>query len=209
MRLRPALLLAALAALCAVPAAAARDLPVGSQRISATRRVVAHGTCTLAPTAATYVDQAKKNTNFGSDATVQVSGTTGGARYAFLRFDPSACSFPSGSVLDRAQLVLTVAVAPSASRTFKLYRAGGSWTESGLKWSNQPTVGASLSSAPVGPGATTTSFPVLTEVASLLAGGANDGWQVRDSASTSATVVASYWSDDAGTAPALVIDYAF
>src|SRR5438067_2180690 len=99
--LLPLALLALATALVAAGLAAAAQagpLPVTSQRISATQRDVQHGTCTLAPTAATYVDQAKKSSNFGSDATIQVSGTSNAARYAFVKFDPSACGFPSGYV---------------------------------------------------------------------------------------------------------------
>lgn len=198
---------AALAAACA-GAADAAPLPVGSQKLAVSQRLVRHGSCTLSPTADTYVDQAHPLTNHGSAATLSVSVTKKAARYAFVRFDPSACGFPAGYAVDVARLTVTVASAPSSSRTLKLFRAGGAWGESSLEWTNQPTVGSSITSAGVGSGSGSTTFSVTSEVAAILAGTANDGWQLRDSATTSSTV--GYWSAEAGaTGPSLAIDYAY
>jgi hypothetical protein len=206
------LLLLALVALTAVGAtvAYAASLTVGSQRISASTRTVGHGTCTLEPVADTYTDRSRPSTSFGSATTLQVSGRTSNERYAFVRFDLLSCNAPAGATVDEATLTLTVASAPSSTRTLKLYRAGGSWGES-TRWNNQPAAGASVTSSTVGPSSTTTTFQITDELEAIASGNAPlEGWQIRDSAATTSNIVASYRSEEAsGAAPTLVVHYAY
>jgi hypothetical protein len=208
--LRPARILIVLAALTAagLSVAYAASLGVSSQRLAAAERKVSHATCTLTPVADAYTSESQATTSFGGAAWLAVSGTTGARRHAFLRFDLGACSFPAGSAVDAAKLTLDVVAAPSSSRTFKLWRAGASWSESTIRWSNQPASGPSVTSTTVAPGATSTSFPVTADVIAYLAGTANHGWQITDANATSSSIVGVYWSDEGATKPQLTVDYA-
>jgi hypothetical protein len=209
--LRPRLILAVLVALTAagLGIAYASTLGVSSQPLAAAERKVSHGSCTLNPSADSFTDESHDTSNYGSLPALSVSGTKKARHYAFVRFDLAACSFPSGYAVDDAKLTLSVVSAPSSTRTLNLWRAGGSWSESAIRWSNQPSSGASVTSASIGPGDATTSFWVTADVIAYLGGPTDNGWQVTDANSTNSSISANYSSDEGGTRPVLLIDYAY
>jgi hypothetical protein len=199
-------LLAALTAL-GLTVASASSLGVSSQQLASGQKLVSHGTCTLRATADTTIDRSNRSANYGSATQLGVSAANNAQLYAFVRFNPSTCSFPSGYVLDSARLVLSVTTPPAGTRTFKLWRAGGSWSESTLTWNNQPAVGASVTSATIAPSSSSTTFFVTDEAIAILGGTTNNGWQIRDSAT--ANDGAGYSSDEGSAPPTLVLDYAY
>jgi uncharacterized repeat protein (TIGR01451 family) len=67
---------------------------------------------------------------------------------SFIRFDTSA--MPAGTSIGRATLYLYLNSSydfPDRSRTLMVYRVTSSWTESGLTWNTQPSIGEAYGSA--------------------------------------------------------------
>jgi hypothetical protein len=89
-----------------------------------------------------------------------------------------------------ATLKLYLATAPSASRTYQVFRTAASWGESTLTWNNQPSVaGSATASASTGTSSDVTlSFDVTADVRAFVAGSdTNTGWRLNDGSETSAT----------------------
>ena len=168
--------------------------------------------CTLTPVADSYVDAAplSAGSNFGTAVTLSVRSSSLGDRRAFVRFDLSQCpEFPNARVT--AATLYLLATSAAAGRTYDLHRVTAAWGETSITSSNQPAVaGAASSSAAtaVGP----MSWPVTSDVASFVAGGAtNFGWRIRDRTEGSLVAQTStFGSQEDGTPaqrPRLEIDY--
>jgi hypothetical protein len=173
----------------------------------------------------TWADENAKTSNKASGATLQVASKSGGNNRAYLRFDLTRCSptIAGTATVKKATLRLSLAGAPSANRTYTINRVTGPcpeaaatcWTETGLTWNNQPTVAASATSTL---NLTSSSalqyyaFDVTADAAGLVAGTANYGWRIADSAEGAATAVTMTFKSKDGTsnaaaAPQLVIVY--
>jgi hypothetical protein len=100
---------------------------------------------TLYPIADSYVFNNNPNTNYGTAGTLVVRYNSGGQHEnetAFLKFDLSV--LPEGAVITQAYLHLLKSGAGTPN--FDAYAvADDSWTETGITFNNQPTVGASKS----------------------------------------------------------------
>lgn len=170
-------------------------------------------TCTLsAATADSYVNQAAVNANFGTATTLDVRSFSANRR-TFVRFDLAPCSIPASSLITAASLRLFLYSAPAASRTYEARRVMGSWTETGITWSNQPSASSTVTSS-VATGTTsnvTLAWTVTADVQAFVDGTSNFGWRVSDQTEGSSPArLGRFRSDEYGTAsqrPVLDIAY--
>jgi hypothetical protein len=178
-------------------------------------------TCTVTPSADSYVDQAtlQQGSNFGTVTTLQVESSLLVAvptnKRSFVKFDLSSCSNLAGAAVQSATLSVYLSTAPNQSRTWNIGRVTGAWTESGagaITWSNQP---ASTSSTSVTTGTTsnvTLSATVTSDVQSFVSGTlTNNGWLFSDSVEDSSTARNGQFRSrevaSAGQRPSLVVNY--
>jgi hypothetical protein len=176
-------------------------------------------TCTLTPSADSYVDQAtlQQGTNFGTVTPLQVEssqtlGLVSTNKRSLVMFDLASCSIPAAAAVQSATLSVFLSLAPTQNRTWNINRVTGAWTEGGITWSNQP---ASTSSTSVTTGTTsnvTLQATVTSNVQSFVSGSlTNNGWQFSDSVEDSATVRnGQFRSREFGTVaqrPTLVVNY--
>jgi hypothetical protein len=160
------------------PTATATNTPVPPTATStATPVQVNCGTqLTLTANADAWIDQNSSGNNYGSDSILKVQAKSGNNFRALVRF-PMPTSVPQGCVIQSATLRLYSA-SWSSNRTLQALRINASWTESGVKWSNQP--------ATTGTAATTTSgsgyrqWSVTALVQTMYDTGANNGFLIRD-----------------------------
>lgn len=177
-------------------------------------------TCTQTSSADTYGDELYSGTNYGTAASAYVSSadllTLGlGNRRTFVSFDLSACGIPSNADVRSASLRLHLADAPGSSRTYLVNRVTGSWGETTLTWSNQPSV-SSTATASASTGTTdgvTQQWDVSADVSAFVAGTAtNHGWRVSDSSESALLLsyTGRFSTKEAATAshhPQLVVTY--
>jgi hypothetical protein len=176
-------------------------------------------TCTLTPSADSYVDQAttQQNTNFGGVTPVQVESSRNVAlistnKRSFVTFNLASCSIPAAAAVQSATLSVFLSQAPNQNRTWNINRVTAAWTENVITWSNQP---ASTGSTSVSTGTTsnvTLLATVTSDVQSFVSGSlTNNGWRFADSVEDSATVRnGRFRSREFGTVaqrPTLVVNY--
>ena len=102
----------------------------------------------LTPLADSYANQGAPSTNYGSDSTLSVRGSSGATSY--LRFALPAA--PTGKTLTKAVLRLRTqdsSIAGSAE-SHKVTLASSQWTETGLTWNNRPALWNALGTIPAG-----------------------------------------------------------
>jgi hypothetical protein len=221
--LRWLLLVAVLVAVVAtsVGFAAALAITPNSLTVHTAASNVPVSTCTLTSSADSHVEE-DDNSNFGSATALDVRSyqttvlvlTTTRNRRAFVKFDLSSCSIPTNAAVRTATLSIFLSAAPNQNRTWNIRRVTGSWTETGVTWSNQPAT-AVTNSATVATGTTsnvTLQANVLTDVAAFVAGTqTNNGWRFSDSVENSSTErLGQFRSREHGTAsqrPSLVVTY--
>ena len=87
-------------------------------------------------TADSYVNQALPGTNYGTATTMYIQAKTKTAKRALAQFDLS--SIPSGSTINSATLEL-YAASIVGTTTLNVHRITGTWTETGVTWTNQPS----------------------------------------------------------------------
>lgn len=166
-------------------------------------QALAAGAATLlAPAADAYVrDGSYTSTNFGADTSLVVkrTGTVDNSynRIAYLRFDLSGVTRP----VQRAVLWVYGATADSAGTQTGLgiWRVDSdTWTESGLTWSNRPTlVGGSLGGGEISTRADWVGLDVTSAVAAAAPAAGGDGraslaiWQAQEAAPGLAVVLHS------------------
>ena len=112
-------------------------------------------------TADSYVNQGSAGTNYGSGATMSVQSRLSQAQRTLVMFDLSA--IPENSVINSATLELYASSAPTTGLTLNVHRITGTWTESGVTWTNQPAYNSTVDSS--------------------LAGGTAAGWKIWNIAS--------------------------
>ncbi len=174
-------------------------------------------TCTLTPSADSYVDQAtfQQNTNFGGVTPVQVESSqtlVPTNKRSFVKFDLASCSIPVAAAVQSATLSVFLSSAPNQNRTWNINRVTAAWTESVITWSNQP---ASTGSTSVTTGTTsnvTLQATVTSNVQSFVSGSlTNNGWRFSDSVEDSSTARnGQFRSREFGTVsqrPTLVVNY--
>lgn len=200
---------------------------VTSQKLGAFQACVLSGYPAASTVVAdTYADAGSKKKNFGGDPSVQVSGQSGSAQLAFLRFDINKCSpaIAKTAVVKKATLRLFITAQADSNRTYNAYKVvtpcnegTACWTEAGLKDSNKPSIaGTATASVTINTGSANNNryyeWDVTNDVKAFVAGTAsNYGWEVADSAVDSSATAAKFTAKDAASGPqlpALVVVYA-
>jgi hypothetical protein len=209
---------AAAVALVASGTALAAVLGVSSESLTnwTSASGVPVSTCTLTASADSYVNQdtLSQGTNYGAATTVQVESSRAllvdTNKRGFVKFDVASCSIPSGAYVSLATLSVFLSTAPSLSRTWNIDRVTGSWTESGITWSNQPPATGSTSVTTGTTANVTLQAPVTSDVAGFVSGSAtNNGWRFSDSLEGSVSVQNGQFNprEAASNPPTLVIRY--
>ncbi len=199
---------------------AAASLGITSSNLTTATIVAAVpiSTCTLTPSADSYVDQAtlQQGSNFGGTTPLQVeSSRTMGLvsnKRSFVKFDLSSCSIPAAAAVQSATLSVFLSGAPTQNRTWNINRVTAAWTENVITWSNQPTSTASTSVVTGTTSNVTLQATVTSDVQSFVSGGlTNNGWRFSDSVEGSATVRnGQFRSREFGAVterPSLVVNY--
>jgi hyaluronate lyase len=209
-------LVIAVISLATAGAAVAASITLTSAHLTTFAKVYGSPTtCTLGPSADTYVFQLLASNNFGTATTLDVASTTAFVKQTFIRFDLSGCSppIPTGAIVQSAALKLTVSALAASTRTYVLKNAAASWSETTLTWSNAPAVAATATASAtvtVGTAAgTVVQWSVVSDVQSFVTAAAtNNGWRLGDSAEGSGISTLSFGSREAATGrPQLVITY--
>jgi hypothetical protein len=133
-------------------------------------------TVTVNAAADSWVLQDAASSNNGSDSNLKVDGKSGANARLLVRFNLP--SIPQGCQLQSATLRL-FASGYKTGRTLDAYALAGSWTESGVTWSNQPAPAGTAAST--GSGSNWRQWTVTSQVSGMYApGGVNNGFMVRD-----------------------------
>jgi hypothetical protein len=200
----------------AVTTASAASLPTGSEKLVAYRAlsIVPVTSCVLGAQADSYVSEFELSTNHGTATSLTVRSESLGNRRSLLQFDVASCAIPSGALIRSATVRLVVTTAPAESRTYAVHRVTGSWTETGVTWSNQPSVASSATaSASTGTIAgAVVQWSVEPDVDAFVQGTAvNNGWRVSDASEGALTSVqTAFAARENGTTsirPSLSITY--
>jgi len=173
-------------------------------------------TCTLTANGDTYVRSDQVNNSFGTATTLDVNAQGSAMRRLFVRFDVTACSpeIASDAIVHSATFRLTTAsLASTSTRTYDLYRATSSWTES-TTWATQPTVAGSATASTTVPALTVagTSFTWAAgrDVQAFVAADqTNFGWRLNDANEGGLVSLATSFNsrEAASNRPQLAITY--
>ena len=129
---------------------------------------------TLTATADAWIDFGSPTANKGSDSILKVMSKSGGNLRALVRFNLP--TMPQGCSVETATLRLN-AKSASRGRTLQVHRLGGSWTEGGVTWANQPATTGSAVTTSSGLGYR--EWNVAAMVQGMYTTG-NEGFLVRD-----------------------------
>jgi hypothetical protein len=161
------------------------------------------GARTLLSSADSYVQQGAPTTNSGTATTMLVQPNSAAVRRSLVNFDLPLT--PDGCSVTAASLSLWVS-ATGGSRTMNAYRSGGSWTETGVTWNNQPaTTGSAVGVTSTGAASWTTW--TVTSIVQAQYAGSNNGFIVQDSNEGSGTAAQTYHTRENTNDPQLVITY--
>lgn len=142
-------------------------------------------TRTLQPSSAdAYVDEKNPDTNYGSNAVMDVGTKTGNRLHSLVQFDISSLPIPTGSTVNSANLSLYLSVADTTSRTHGAHRVTASWAEGTVTFTTEPTFNATATASTI-TGTTSgvwLNWDVTADVSAYLGGTANYGWLIKDSA---------------------------
>lgn len=183
----------------------AAGTPVTSGRLSTFRPSSLPPACTTQTVIAgadAWVNEQQSGTNNGGTTPLNVTARTGRNAWAYVRFTlPGA---PAGCKLVSASLRAYNGSATSG-RTLSVYRAGGSWTELGITWTNKP--------APAGTAVNLTSatgwmqWGVTAHVQAMYAG-TNDGFVLYDAIQGGSTTFTHAFDSIEGTnKPELILQW--
>ena len=133
-----------------------------------------------------YIDQHNPSTNYGSNWHMYVNPKNNQEEKLLIIFNLN--SLPSNIIVNSANLYIFLGSdVPSSSRTHNIYKITSSWTESEVKWSNQPSISSSLTSS-TNTGTTPfvwKNWDVTSDVQDFLSGAAtNYGWEIKDNNET-------------------------
>ncbi len=161
------------------------------------------GPVTLTANGDSWVDQGSPSSNKGTDSVLKVMSKSGGNLRALVRFQMP--TVPAGCEVSTATLRLNAASARTG-RTLQAFQLGGTWTESGVTWANQP--------ATTGTPATTSSgtgwreWAVNGQVSAMLAAGGGHGFLVRDASENNDHEQQFRSRENGSNRPQLVITWA-
>ncbi|HEV3477814.1 MAG TPA: DNRLRE domain-containing protein, partial [Gaiellaceae bacterium] len=157
----------------------------------------------LSADADAWIDQSSPSSNKGSDSILKLMSKSGGNLRALVRFALPA--IPQGCVLDTARLRLYAASASSTQRTLQVFRAGGSWTEGGVNWSNAPAVAGSAVTTTSGSGYR--EWAVAALIQAMYSTGQNNGFLIRDATEGQDAEQQFHSREKAENAPQLVLTF--
>lgn len=176
-QLQLALAVVVISAVTGAHAGYATGVPVTAASLSTFRPTelppacVGTATTTLTASADSWIDQAAAGSNYGTDATLNVAAMNGAVRRVLVSFTIGTGCTPTSATLRLYNGVAT------GGRTIHVYRAGGSWSESGVTWTNQPALdGTAVAAAST---AAWMEWDVTTHVQTMLSSG-NYGFVIRD-----------------------------
>jgi parallel beta-helix repeat protein len=152
---------------------------------------------TLTAVADAWVDQSSPSSNKGSDSILKVLSKSGnGNLRALVRFDLPVA--PAGCVLDTATLRVFAGSASATERTLEVLRLGGSWSESGVTWDNQPATAGSAVTTSSGTGYR--QWNVAALVQAMYSSGTSHGFLIRD-ANEGQDAEQQFYSREKGESP--------
>ena len=132
---------------------------------------------TMPAVADSWIEQSSASSNKGSDSILKVMSKSGNSNLrALVRFNLP--SIPAGCVLDTATLRVYAGSASSGQRTLQALRLNGSWTESGVTWSNAPATAGSAATTTSGTGYRQWSVAALVQA--MYSSGSNNGFLIKD-----------------------------
>jgi hypothetical protein len=179
------------------------SLPPTPTPTSTTVAACTPSTVTVSAGADAWIDQNSASSNYGSDSILKVQAKDGNNFRALVQF--ALPNEPAGCVVQSATLRL---YAPSSAggRTLEALQLSGSWSESGVNWSNQPaTTGAA---ATTGSGNGYREWSVTGMVQSMYAS-SNNGFLIRDASEGGGGSEQQFHSREKGESmPELVITFA-
>jgi hypothetical protein len=164
--------------------------------------------CTTATASAdrdSWVLQSDAAKNFGTDSILKVDSKSGNSNArALVRF--ALPPIPAGCKVTGATLRL-YASSYKSGRTLQALRLNGSWTESAVAWSNQPTTTGSAATAPSRSSAGYVDWTVTSHVTAMY--GTNHGFLIRDASESGGGFEQGFNSREKGAdnPPRLVITY--
>lgn len=161
------------------------------------------GDRTLFATADSYVQQGSPTTNSGTATTMLVQPNTGAVRRALVDF--ALPLTPDGCSITAASLKLWTS-ATGGTRTLNVFQSGGSWTETGVTWNNQPATTGSAASASTTAASSWTSVTV-TSILQAIYAATDYGFIVKDSNEGSGTAAQTYHTRENTNDPQLVVSF--
>ncbi|WP_165821285.1 right-handed parallel beta-helix repeat-containing protein [Nocardioides gansuensis] len=156
---------------------------------------------TLTANADAWIDSGSTSSNKGSDSILKVMSKSGGNLRALVRFNLPA--MPEGCSVKSATLRLN-AKAAAGGRTLQAFQLGGSWTEGGVTWANQPaTTGAAVTTSS---GTGYREWSVAGMVQGMYTAG-NHGFLVRDASENQDAEQQFTSREDSTNRPQLVLTF--
>jgi hypothetical protein len=141
------------------------------------------------------------------------SDTAAKNQYTFIKFTNllSSCPKLTGASVTSATLTLVMTTAPTRAKTYTVSRVdpAGTWTQTTLKWSNQPGVVSTTTTFAGGTTTGTRTADVTSDAVLFAAGTTNQGWRIADLGITTIDL-GSFGSAENATAanrPTLTIGY--
>jgi len=156
-----------------------------------------------------YVDEAHPSTNYGSNVYLEVCPETANQLISFVEFDvsPYQCITVTHATLKLYAHDTSEAV---SDRTYRIQAVTGAWTEGGVTWNNQPSVGSDYVEK-LCPNSTDGLGWWSVDVTSLYTSGLVIGFRIMDSGGSS-TAFTNFVSYDNGTStyyPRLEVTYTY
>jgi parallel beta-helix repeat protein len=160
-------------------------------------------TVTAGAAADSWVLQSSAGTNYATDSTIKVDSKNGGNARVLVRFSLPAVP-PACQVTD-AKLRL-YSGSYKTGRTLEALRIVASWTETGVRWNDQPGTTGTAATAPSGSGYV--QWTVTEQVQAMYSSG-NNGFLVRDASENGDGVEQGFNSREKGSdnPPRLVVTF--
>jgi len=184
---------AVLVTLSSIGVAVGAGFPLVAEDVTIVRipGAVPFKSCTVAPVADAFVDEALPDTAFGAEPYVEVAAGPS-RRRALVRFDLDSCGVSAGAQVRTARLRMLLTAAPTESRTWRVRRVTSAWTEGAATWNAAPDVAASVTDA-VETGVVlgdVLEWDVRGDVAQIVSGAVTDrGWRIADPDETAPVTV--------------------
>ena len=166
-----------------------------------------HGCTASAVTANSAADswvlQSSASGNYGGDSVLKVDSKSGANARALVRFTLPAV--PAGCRVTDAKLRL-YASSHKTGRTLQALRLAAAWTETTVRWNNQPATTGAAATAPSASGYV--QWTVTDQVQAMYSSG-NNGFLVRDSVENGNGIEQGFNSREKGSdnPPRLVVTF--